>query len=75
MDINLQRPGPTPNLGKVFLVPGILFILLGIGVFIDEKLLQWLVGGAFIAVGLLFVLLGRKLKNGPPMMMPPGMGM
>jgi len=74
MDINLQRPGPPPNLGKVFLIPGILCILLGVGVFVDKTLLQWLVGGAFLFVGLLLVLVGLKFRKGPPMMMPPGFG-
>ena len=77
MDINLNRPQMGPGMGarasKLLIVPGVICILLGVGVMVDEKLLQWLVAGAFIFLGLILLLLGMKLRRGfqgfPPGMM------
>ena len=56
-----------PRLGLIFIVPGIVFVILGVAVLIEPQILVWLVAIALIVMGFAMIVLAsfiRKIGGG-----------
>lgn len=52
-----------PRTGAAFMVPGVLFILLGVIVLIEPRILVWLVSIAFIFAGMAMLMFGWFMRK------------
>ena len=59
-DIHIQR-GRGGSLGRLLIIPGLLFIGLGILVIVVPELLRIMVAAAFIFIGVLLVMMGWRM--------------
>ena len=48
-----------PYSGSFLMLPGALFVVLGVLIFIEPRIMVWLVGGVFILIGMMFFAMAR----------------
>jgi len=52
-----------PRMGFALMVPGILFILLGVIVLVEPRVLVWLVAAALIVMGISMLMFARFMRK------------
>ena len=60
---NLRGNDEEPPSGVVAAFPGLLFILLGVLVVIEPRILVWLIAAAFILLGVMMLMMGSFIRK------------
>ena len=62
----MEKPGS----GLMLLIPGIVFIILGVVILIEPRILLWLVALALVVMGVAMLMLARFMRAGAARSMP-----
>ncbi len=59
----MKDAGEKPTTGFLIMLPGLLFVALGVLILIQPKVLVWMMAGTSIIIGIVLIMLGNFVRS------------